>query len=622
MKKICLTLSILIGSMSSINGQTWLQPIKTLPLASPQNMMVSENSYYGLSVDMEEDIAVVGYPQYTDLNFQEGTVLLFERLGTQWIQIAQLHASDQRKLFGSTVAISGDVIVVGAVETATSNISKTGAVYVFSKPENGWQDMQETAILTVEDAESYSKFGVSVDISNEVIIAGANSVTDSNSDFQGPGSAYVFVKPENGWVAMSQTAKFSTSNGLNGDAFGLSVAIEDDVIVVGSPGADSQSGKVFIYEKPSDGWVDMSETAEIGLAFGTYLGESVAIDQEVIVVGAPRFAGFGGGNAYIFERPESGWTNDTSPIRLLHDIDGDRSFGVYVTIKDDVILVSDPNKEGGIVYSYTKPLEGWTEMFETVSIAPSDIEVGDFFGGALALSEQFALIGSPFDSEAASRSGATYFYQRHENIANVTASNEDDTYDPDSEVEITLFFSDVVTVTGSPRILLETGEIDRYANYVSGSGTNVLSFRYLVQNGDESNDLSYSSIDALELNNGEISVSGNGPVLTLPDPGSPGSLSANKNLVISPVITAVSNEKTANLILFPNPVGNQLNLLLPQKNAQKTEISIYDMAGKIVYQGTISTKTGQIELPEIQNGTYLLKAKNKSRTTVVRFIKK
>jgi len=49
-------------------------------------------------------------------------------------------------------------------------------------------------------------------------------------------------------------------------------------------------------------------------------------------------------------------------------------------------------------------------------------------------------------------------------------------------------FSEAVTVTGSPRIYLNVGEDRRRANYVSGSGTEMLVFSYVVQSGDADDD--------------------------------------------------------------------------------------------------------------------------------------
>ena len=118
-------------------------------------------------------------------------------------------------------------------------------------------------------------------------------------------------------------------------------------------------------------------------------------------------------------------------------------------------------------------------------------------------------------------------------VTNVSSAKTDGTYGIGEVIEITVAFTKPVTITGTPQLTLETGTVDRTANYSSGSGTAVLKFTYTVQSGDESADLDYASAAALSLNGGTIqSALGTDAVLTLPLPGASGSLSANKSIVI------------------------------------------------------------------------------------------
>ena len=112
-------------------------------------------------------------------------------------------------------------------------------------------------------------------------------------------------------------------------------------------------------------------------------------------------------------------------------------------------------------------------------------------------------------------------------------------------VHITITYDQAVTVSGGvPTLLLETGANDRLAVYVSGSGTNTLTFAYVVQAGDHSTDLDYVGSAALSLNGASIaSVSLGNPAFTaLPTPGAADSLSTNAAIVIdgvAPTITSV-----------------------------------------------------------------------------------
>ncbi len=117
-------------------------------------------------------------------------------------------------------------------------------------------------------------------------------------------------------------------------------------------------------------------------------------------------------------------------------------------------------------------------------------------------------------------------------VTNVTSSMADGIYTTGASINITVTFSGIVDVTGSPRLLLETGATDEFATYASGSGTNSLSFNYGVVAGDSSSDLDYVATNSLDLNGGTITDAIGTVVLTLPNPGSPGSLAANNNIVI------------------------------------------------------------------------------------------
>ncbi|MCX5944140.1 MAG: FG-GAP-like repeat-containing protein [Cyanobacteria bacterium] len=134
-------------------------------------------------------------------------------------------------------------------------------------------------------------------------------------------------------------------------------------------------------------------------------------------------------------------------------------------------------------------------------------------------------------------------YLENTGSSGVTTTTASGTYGIGDTITIEVPFSEVVTVTGNPTLLLETGSSDQVATYSSGSGTNTLTFTYTVQAGDTSVDLDYNSGSALELNGGTIQdAAGNNASLTLAAPGAAGSLGANAALVID---TAPAGDTTA-----------------------------------------------------------------------------
>ncbi|HSB57646.1 MAG TPA: hypothetical protein VLD38_07550 [Nitrosopumilaceae archaeon] len=140
---------------------------------------------------------------------------------------------------------------------------------------------------------------------------------------------------------------------------------------------------------------------------------------------------------------------------------------------------------------------------------------------------------------------AAYTDTKSSFVQNVSSTNSNGAYVAGNTITITVTFNSAVTVTGTPRILLETGATDRFANYVSGSGTSTLRFNYIIQAGDTSNDLDYVGTNSLTLNGGTIKDNSlDNAVLTLPAAGAAGSLGANKNIVVGntfPVVSSVSS---------------------------------------------------------------------------------
>ena len=118
-------------------------------------------------------------------------------------------------------------------------------------------------------------------------------------------------------------------------------------------------------------------------------------------------------------------------------------------------------------------------------------------------------------------------------VTGVTSSTANGSYRAGNTVSIQVSFSGAVTVVGTPQLTIETGSTDRTVSYLSGSGTNALTFSYTVQAGDTSSDLDYVATSALALNSGTIKdAAGNDVVLTLASPAAANSLAANKAIVI------------------------------------------------------------------------------------------
>lgn len=127
-------------------------------------------------------------------------------------------------------------------------------------------------------------------------------------------------------------------------------------------------------------------------------------------------------------------------------------------------------------------------------------------------------------------------------VTNVDSTTPDGTYFAGAVIDVTVTFSEIVNVTGTPQLTLELGTVDGVANYVSGSGTTTLTFTYTVVVGDVTPDLDYVASTSLSLNGGSIQdTASNNAALSLPVPGAPGSLGANRAIVIDATLLQVTS---------------------------------------------------------------------------------
>jgi hypothetical protein len=184
-------------------------------------------------------------------------------------------------------------------------------------------------------------------------------------------------------------------------------------------------------------------------------------------------------------------------------------------------------------------------------------------------------------------------------VSNVTSSSTNGTFSIGDSVSIQITFTEAVTVSGTPRLTLETGSTDRAVDYVSGSGTTTLTFTYTVQAGDSSTDLDYVSTSSLALNGGSIvDAATNTATLTLPSPGAAGSLGANKAIVVTSSPTKVVSVRT--------PVGTASGAAF----STQPRVSLQDLGNNVVVSDSSTVVTATVSAGASLVGTRTATAVN------------
>jgi len=206
---------------------------------------------FGRFVSISGDTVVVGAEDDDDVASQSGSAYIFQKDqggANNWGEVKKLTASDAAlvDLFGSSVSISGDTVVVGA----RSKGSFTGAAYIFQKDQGGVNNWGEVKKITASDAAASDFFGVSVSISGNTAIVGAWGNDDGGST---SGSAYIFQKDQGGTDNWGEVNKVIASDAAANDRFGTSASISSNTFVVGSYQDDSTGTAYLLSLLDSDG---------------------------------------------------------------------------------------------------------------------------------------------------------------------------------------------------------------------------------------------------------------------------------------------------------------------------------------------------------------------------------
>ncbi len=256
--------------------------------------------------------------------------------------------------FGERVAIDGDIAAV----TSRSNGAGLGKVYIYVNDGSG--NWSEQTILTASDGFSGDNFGSSVAIEGNYLVVGARS--QLNSSDVDTGAAYLFEY--NGAGTWTEVAIFHPSDGISDDRFGESIAIEGNLILVGTRNG-SVGGCAYVYENDGTGTFTYSETKlepQVQSNYsGARFGYNVKIENgKAYVSGAQDYSSVGrasAGSVQIWEQANDGTWSRTHRLR---GTETSEYFGSGLDVEGDYLAIgaynfevsSTPEADQGRVYVY------------------------------------------------------------------------------------------------------------------------------------------------------------------------------------------------------------------------------------------------------------------------------
>ena len=393
-----------------VNDKGALYPIVVDPVVQLAKLTPSNGKAFGLfgAAAISGDTVVVGANSSSS---GQGVIYIFVKPASGWTNMtetAQLTTSAPPNCcsFGDFVAISGDTVIAGS---AGDGPNQGGVVYVYVKPAGGWTNMTETATLSASDGYFGEVFGFSVAIDRDTVAVGAISCSGSGNFSNG--EAYVFVKPESGWTNMTETAILTDSDALECDYYGYSVGVSGNTVVVGKTNAGFSPpngfGSAYVFVKPPAGWANMTQTAELTTSdrvVGDELGTAVAVSGDTVVVGAPATRNSSqqdAGGAYVYVKPATGWVNMSQTAKLTN-VRGTTfgSFAFNLAINGNTIVVADPapgtnSNSPGAVYLFVKPASGWKNASQpNARLVATDGQNGDVLGQPVSISGKTIVAGA------------------------------------------------------------------------------------------------------------------------------------------------------------------------------------------------------------------------------------
>jgi hypothetical protein len=315
--------------------------------------------------------------------------------------------------FGRSAAIDGDYAIVGAVGEDSGG-NGAGAAYIFYRTGDGSWDAGTK--IVAPDPEPGDNFGISVSISGDYAIAGADH---EDSGAANAGAAYIFHRT--GSASWDTGTKIVAPDPDRENYFGRSVSISGDYAIVGAFGDTSKgqfSGAAYIFHRTGvTTWDAGIKIVSPDLDFEDNFGISVAMSNDYALVGAFGENSGGGtdaGAAYIFHRTGVN-TWDAGTKIVAPDPERDDYFGISVGISGDYAIVGAWGENTGALDSgaaYVYHRTGENSWDSVAKIKASDLARGDRFGGKVAIYGSYAIIASPARDSAVIDTGAAYIFRR------------------------------------------------------------------------------------------------------------------------------------------------------------------------------------------------------------------
>jgi hypothetical protein len=208
---------------------------------------------FGGSTDINNSTAMIGAPWDSGDGYHSGAVYVYEQKEGHWVQTGRLQSKSPtgKALFGSSIALKGDKLLVGAPGERQGKLTSAGAVYIFEKNSKGvWQ---QQARLVADNNQAGDFFGNAVAWAGTDAVVGAHLHDGKAID---SGMVYIFRQTAAA-TSWQQITALEPTDGKAGTLFGNALDADDTRLIVGAYGHEGQSpsgGAVYVYTKTRGQW--------------------------------------------------------------------------------------------------------------------------------------------------------------------------------------------------------------------------------------------------------------------------------------------------------------------------------------------------------------------------------
>ncbi len=383
-----------------------IAPALIVKLTAPD---AAPGDQFGYSVSLSGDTTVIGSVRDDDAGINSGSAYVYRKSGGAWEMMAKLTASDgaEGDLFGHAVSISGSTIIIGAPEDDDHGFN-SGSAYVFSEVEGVWQQVTK---LTAYDAASGDLFGHSVAVDGQTVVIGAIGDDDAGSN---SGSAYIFREINGQWQPVAKVRgtgaqsaeRFGYAVSLSGDTAAITtLAVANGTL---------RTSAAFIFREVDGMWQQVARLTSGPSAVYDFFGISVSLHGKTVVVGAHGNddGGSSAGAAYVYRESAGHWWHVAT--LTAPDAQEGYAFGWSIHLNGDDLIIGSvgANSEGGwftgAAYLFRQSRGAW---IPSAKFTVANARKLDFLGQAVAISGDTAFVGAKGADDAGANAGSAYVFR-------------------------------------------------------------------------------------------------------------------------------------------------------------------------------------------------------------------